>query len=282
VKKILMITRNFPPLIGGMERLNQKIYEVIKNANDVTGEVHEFSSSPVWMYLISSLIKALLLSKKQKYDDVLCGSGTAIIAGFCAAKLSSARLICYLHGLDIVANSFFYQKIFVPLIRRSDLLLVNSNHTLNLALAAGVSEKKIKLLHPGVSFSSIDVPLDAQHDFREKFDVGNSPLIIIVGRFTRRKGIPEFIENAMPLLIAQFPTLKLLIIGAEAANAIGNAGDVSVKIDEVISRLGLENNIRTVGLLSEHDLNTAYFLADVMAFRFWTCLVMWRALEWLQ
>src|SRR5690606_19314367 len=119
--RILMITRNFPPLVGGMERLNQKIHEILTKENNVTllgpkgaeqfsgsNDVYEFPSSPVWAYLISSIIKALLLSKKQKYDMIFCGSGTAIIAGFFAAKLSSAKLICYLHGLDVVADNFFY------------------------------------------------------------------------------------------------------------------------------------------------------------------------------
>jgi phosphatidylinositol alpha-1,6-mannosyltransferase len=274
-----MITRNFPPLVGGMERLNQKIHEILTKENNVTllgpkgaeqfsgsNDVYEFPSSPVWAYLISSIIKALLLSKKQKYDMIFCGSGTAIIAGFFAAKLSSAKLICYLHGLDVVADNFFYQKIFVPLIKRADLLLVNSNHTKNLAIACRVSEEKIRLLHPGVMLASLDIPGDVMHNFREKFTIGKSPLIIIVGRLTRRKGIPEFIEHAMPSLVAICPDVKLLIIGGEATNTIGKGGNVSEKIRDIISRLKLENNIQSVGLLSEDDLNTAYFLANAMVF----------------
>lgn len=276
--KILMITRNFPPLIGGMERLNKKIYEILSKKHKVTLlgpkgankhvdslDVSEFPDFPIWLYLISSLIKSIGLSRR-KYDLVFCGSGTAILAGFVAAKLSSAKLVCYLHGLDIVADNFFYQRVFVPVIRRSDLLLVNSKNTRQLAISAGVAPQKIKLLHPGVELPEHTVSNDLLLEFRNRFSVGNSPLMIIVGRLTQRKGVAEFIRNVMPSLIAIYPNLKMLIIGGDASDAINKKDNVIEKISAAIDDLNFSHNIKCVGLLNEEDLNLAYFSADVMVF----------------
>lgn len=277
-KKILMITRNFPPLVGGMERLNKKIYEILSKEHYVTllgpkgankysdsNDVIEFASSPIWLYLISSLVKAVRLSKR-KYYLIFCGSGTAILAGFLAAKFSSAKLVCYLHGLDIVADSFFYQKVFIPVIKKADLLLVNSMNTQQLAISAGIDAQKIELLHPGVELPELLAPAESLLGFRSKFSIDNSPLIIIVGRLTQRKGIPEFIQNAMPTLVARYPDLKLLVIGGSANDAINKKDNVAAKIRETIDRLNLSHNIKCVGLLSEEDLNFAYASADVMVF----------------
>jgi phosphatidyl-myo-inositol dimannoside synthase len=279
MKKLLMITRNFPPLVGGMEKLNQNIHKILCKYYDVTligpvgcrahvndSHVYEFPALPLWRYFIISVLKAIWVARKTKSDLVFCGSGAAIIAGYIAARVTSARLVCYLHGLDVVAKSKLYQYIFIPLIKKCDLILVNSHHTLNLAVMAGFDSALIHILHPGVDLPDLVDSDRVRERFRKKYDLGNSPLLLIAGRLTERKGIAEFISEVMGGLVAEFPDLKLIIIGDEASSAIKKSKGVLQKINSTIVYGNFQSHIILLGSLDDEMLSAAYFSSDGFVF----------------
>ncbi len=278
-KKILMVTRNFPPLIGGMEKLNFHICQVLSESFDVSvsgpkgsaqfhGQPHfsEFDASPLWKYVLSSLIKTLRLSVKQKPDVVFCGSGSAILAGFFAAKFTGAKLVCYLHGLDIVVDNLIYRRIFLPCIKKSDLVIVNSNHSRILAINAGINNRKVYVLPPGTMLPQLDNRQEREERFRKSYDLGSAPILLIVGRLTPRKGIVEFITNIMPRLLREHPQSKLLIIGADATAAINKQFGLKQKIQSHIGALAMENNIHLLGTINDECLSDAFCSARALIF----------------
>lgn len=278
-KKVLLVTRNFPPLIGGMEKLNFNIFQVLAKKYELliagphgSSKYHmqerfvEFSPSPVWKYVFSSLFKTVYLAKKEPPALVFCGSGAAILAGYFAAKFTGAKLVCYLHGLDIIANNFIYQKIFIPLIKKSHLILVNSQHTKGLAIKSGLDAKLIKILSPGTNLPDINNRILLERQFRQQYGLQNAPFLLIAGRLTKRKGILEFIENVMPELIAKQPLLKLVIVGEEAIQAITHQSGIKDKIIYSVSTLGLNDSVYVLGGVDDVALSAAYFCAEMLIF----------------
>src|SRR5690349_7983130 len=86
-KNILFISRNLPPLIGGMERLSAKLHDGLAASYQVTtigpkGCSHlcanhrtiELPKNPVVFILLSTLI-AIWLSATRRYDYVIGTSG---------------------------------------------------------------------------------------------------------------------------------------------------------------------------------------------------------------
>lgn len=279
MKKILHVTRNFPPLMGGMEKLNLHIYMSLSSCNDVSisgpkgsarfhdaSNYTEFSHAPIWCYLTSSLFKTVKLAIKIKPDIVFCGSGAAILAGYISAKLTGARLVCYLHGLDVIAKSKVYQYFFIPLIKKSHLLLVNSQHTQSLIHKAGFDSQIVKILFPGTSIPNNYERELLANKFKKTYGLTDKKILLIVGRITKRKGIEEFIVNVMPNLLLQNSDLKLIIIGEEAKQAIKYQNDVVNNISHRIHALGLQQSISMLGGVDDDMLSAAFFSAQLLVF----------------
>lgn len=278
-KKILHVTRNFPPLIGGMEKLNLNIFYALNSRFKVSvsgpagsSKLHtapnfvEFSSAPLWRYLISSLFKTLWMAQKERPDIIFCGSGASILAGYFSARLTGAKLVCYLHGLDIVAKSIVYQLVFIPLIKKSNVLFVNSRHTCNLALNAGFDLTRIKILSPGTFIPDYADALYKKQNFCEKYDLQNVPFLLIAGRITKRKGIEEFIAQVMTKLVVRIPSLKLVIIGDDASQAIKHQSGLKEKIVQQVNELGLQENVQFLGGVDDQTLSAAFFSAKMLVF----------------
>ncbi|GGY62896.1 glycoside hydrolase [Cellvibrio zantedeschiae] len=262
-----------------MEKLNFNIFHALNSHFEVSvsgptgsSSFHkvssfvEFPSAPLWFYLISSLLKTLRLARSERPNIVFCGSGAAILAGYFSAKLTGAKLVCYLHGLDIVAKSIVYQLIFIPLIKKSDLLLVNSRHTCNLALRAGFDSGRIKILSPGTFIPEHTDSLHLKRSFCKKYKLQDVPFLLIAGRITKRKGIEEFIVHVMQKLVSQHPELTLVVIGDEALQAIKQHDGVKEKIVQRVYALGLQDNVRFLGGVDDQTLSAAFFSAKMLVF----------------
>ena len=275
----LLVTRNFPPLVGGMERLNQQLLSALApdwrlalcgpagcGAFAPAGAVvRETAIRPLPWFLAASLLKALWLAVHRRPGLVIAGSGlTAPIAWLCA-RLAGARAVAYLHGLDIVAPSRVYQRLWLPCIRACDLLLVNSAHTAGLAAQRGIPAARIALLHPGTGLPALDPAAGAA--FRARHALGDRPLLLSVGRLTRRKGLAEFVAGALPAIVARRPDALLLVIGEEASDALhGGPGAERARIQAAARDAGVEANLRFLGRCDEPTLEAAYQAADCHVF----------------
>src|SRR5690606_23739616 len=117
----LLVTRNFPPLRGGMERLNAHMFDALCKANPNCAllgpagskafapsltRAGELAAQPLFATLLSSVSRGVAMARNHHVDVVLAGSGLTAPAAVIAAKASKAVPIVYLHGLDIIAPSF--------------------------------------------------------------------------------------------------------------------------------------------------------------------------------
>ena len=137
---LLFVTRNFPPLTGGMERLNHQAFTSLAATYSATlcgpegasgflppgAPVCEVPLAPLSRFLISAQWAALKLARRERPEIVYSGSGLTAPAALVAGRAVGARTVCYLHGLDIVADHPLYRHVFLPAIRRVDRIIVNS------------------------------------------------------------------------------------------------------------------------------------------------------------
>lgn len=277
--RVLFVTRNFPPLKGGMERLNHRIYLALQNVYRVSicGPVgsksfikvcdilREVAASPLWLFLISCQFLTWRLAQKFKPDVIYSGSGLTAPAAWISAVLTKAKTVCYLHGLDIVADHLIYRLIFLPAIRKIDKIIVNSSHTAALAVAAGVDPKSITIVNPGVSLPDCKLALEAKRRFRHHISAGEKPILLIAGRLTQRKGIAEFIRFGLPEIRRVFPDVLLVVIGEEATNALKHRSGVKEGILQAAEH-DATDAVALLGAVNDDVLSDAYFAADVLVF----------------
>ena len=279
-RRVLVVTRNLPPLRGGMERLNQHLLEELAVEFDVrvccpresiAGLPARVSGrgaplQPLPVFLASSAANVFGEARRFRPHLVLAGSGLTAPLARLAARAAGAPAMAYLHGLDLIAPSRVYQRLWVPQFPRLDAVLVNSRHTAGLAAAAGVTASHIHLLHPGVEAPEWEP--QSGNNFRQRFSIpAQSPILLSVGRLTPRKGIAEFIEAALPALIARVPSACLVIIGGEALHSLKGGGQGQrARIESIVRRLGLQEHVRLLGEVDDPTLNAAWFAARALVF----------------
>jgi phosphatidylinositol alpha-1,6-mannosyltransferase len=279
-----MITRNLPPLRGGMERLNAQMakalsgeYQVIVLAPagsrlDDAGAVRLVCCPlpGLGAFLIWAMFRSTFHAVRGRARWVLGGSGLVAPVVLLAGWASRAQRGIYLHGLDIVVRSRLYRSVWLPAVRRMHLCVVNSRNTRQLAIDAGVDVERLRIVFPGVTLAPI-VPTAARRGdtdaFRERHGLGAGPLVLSVGRLTKRKGLAEFAARGMPAFLTARPDARLVVIGDEAPDAL-NASGVGQRgrIAAAAKAAGVEASIHFLGPVREDELHCAFLAAAVHVF----------------
>lgn len=279
-KKILIVTRNLPPLIGGMERLNWHIADELSHDHEVFLLSHAEAKkqapnncyffgvtlNPLPLFLILAFFQTFLICLRHKPDILFAGSGlTAPIVVFWA-KIFSKKSIVYVHGLDINNSSQIYQKLWLPFIRQANQIIANSTPTKNLAIQKNIDVTKIEIIHPGVSFPPPPKNHILINSLKDRFNLHEKKILLSVGRLTERKGILEFVEKCLPSIINTEPNTRLVIVGDTAINALNNKVQTQNQILEVAIQYNIEKNIVFTGGIGDLELSQFYYLADLHVF----------------
>jgi phosphatidyl-myo-inositol dimannoside synthase len=278
--RLLIVTRNYPPLVGGMERLLHRASLELVQQFDIalcgptgssafaprSARVTEVTPLPLWKFMLRSLYASLLLARRWRPDIVLAGSGLTALAVHIVGRACGAQTAIYVHGLDLVARNPIYRHLFLPAIRKGDLIVANSESTRRLAADAGVDARRIRVLNPGVAIPD-EPDRTAIMRFRARLGIANRPILLSVGRLTPRKGLAEFIESSLPAIVADVPGAIFLVVGEPARNAAaGGASGVLERIELAVNRQGLEKHVLILGSVDDETLNLAFSAASVLVF----------------
>jgi phosphatidylinositol alpha-1,6-mannosyltransferase len=286
----LFVTRNLPPLVGGMERHNERVFAALTrlgpaiacgptgfaaHARTATARlapapdlaaarIVEVPPRPVPVFLAGAALRATAAALRHRPAVVVAGSGvTAPIAWF-AARSCGARVAVFVHGLDVVARHALYRRAFVPFLGRCDAVVANSRATARCAVSAGVRPERVDVLHPG---TTLPEPGGADADgFRRRHALGAGPVLLSVGRLTPRKGLPEFVVTVLPRLLAERPDLRLVVVGANATDAVGASGSERARIEAAVDAAGVAPAVRVLGRVDDAELESAYAAATVHVF----------------
>lgn len=277
--KVLMVTRNLPPLVGGMERLNWHMAAELGATCDVlvigpqgcaalappNVAVMEVPLQPVWRFLLTALRIARREAIRRKPDLVLAGSGLSAPIAYMAARACGASKAVYVHGLDIIVEHLAYRTLWLPVLRRFDLAIANSANTADLARRAGIAGGRIRVVHPGTNLPDLQVGTDAEEAEVPYTDDG--PVLLSVGRLTERKGLAMFIEHVLPGVVARHPRARLVVIGDEAPNALRKSGtDAASDVQAAVERTGMRDHVFRLGPCDDAGLDKAYRNAAVHVF----------------
>ena len=277
-RSVVVITRNLPPLTGGMERLTQQLvatlaahYEVVVIGppgcrQHVVAAVRciECRSAKAVPFLLEACWHALrVIGGRDKPSTLIAASGLTAPIAWLAGRFSAAPYITIVHGLDLVVEHALYQRCFMPAIRQATTVIANSTSTAAVAAAAGLDRARLRVVNPGVIWPSALPPAG---EFRRQHGFGKRPLVLSVGRLAARKGIAEFISDGLPAIIAAQPDVLFVIIGHEATEAIRVEHSVRSRVQFAIATAGVANNVLLLGEASDDDVARAYRDADVFVF----------------
>jgi Glycosyltransferase len=305
-QRILLVTRNLPPLVGGMERLNWHMAdELSKTAEvrvigpsgsaamapaDVT--VRETMLQPLWKFLQRAWALARHEARAWKPDIVLAGSGLTAPIALSAARLCGAKTCVYVHGLDVAVRHPVYRAVWLRAIRSADRVIANSHATAKLCRSIGVAPARIAIVHPGVdvpakaadqieqgpepssrrepgssAFASGPVVFGSAARFRQAHRLGDRPLLLSVGRLSTRKGLREFVTHALPRIVAVRPDVLLLVVGDAPRQALHAEAQTPESIRTAAEAAGVGAQLLFLGVITDYaELGAVYRASDVHVF----------------
>lgn len=228
--------------------------------------VREAPLTPLWRFLFQARRLARREARQWQPDIVLAGSALTAPLARAAARGCKAKTAVYVHGLDVAVSHPLYQALWHPAIRGAEHIIANSQPTADLCRKIGIDDGRIGIVHPGVSLPNAPLDTAAVAQFRAEHNLANRSLLLSVGRLSARKGLREFVTEALPHIAAARPDILLLVVGDAPQQALHAAPQTLESIRAAAAQVGVADNLRFLGKISDPELETAYCAAEVHVF----------------
>jgi phosphatidylinositol alpha-1,6-mannosyltransferase len=256
--RVLVLTPDFPPAEGGIQRLVERIVRHFGNlearviALGGPGTREHDSRLPFPVLRVPALGgkrrlsfvvlngTSLAYAARFRPDVVLSAHIVAAPATWVIGRLFSAATVQYLHADEVRASP--------PLarfaLRSSDRVIAVSRHTRQLALGAGASPERIRIIPPGVD-------LIAHPPNRHPVE---RPTLLTVARLEDDYKGHDVVVRALPRLLQRLPSAEWVVVGG---------GSLRTGLETLARDLGVVDNVRFIGAASDAERDAWYDRANV-------------------
>ena len=243
----LIITRTFPPDVGGMQNLMWGLarslskIKLIKVFAEYTEGYENFDNTVSFSIERVSGVKLLRKYRKSylineylmQNKNVQC----LIADHWKSLELikTNKKKICLIHSKEInhPKGSRLNKKV-LEVLNNVDHVVANSNYTKNLAINLGVEEQRILVINPGVD-PVTEIPKKDLSKAEELFK-GKKQRLITVSRFDKRKN-HEKVIMAIRNLKEVYPDIIYTCIGQ---------GDEEENLKKLVIELKLEEQVKFI------------------------------------
>ena len=251
----LIVTRNFPPDLGGMQNLMEGLSNALLNHGPVkvfadysdNSEVYDQNSElniqrVAGLKIFRKYRKANLIKEFMEQNELRASffDHWKSIENIENEMLKKNKSFCLIHSKEInhPVGSSLHKRVLNAL-AKADHVIANSRFTKELAMKLGV--KNVTVINPGCNYP-ISVNDEAK-SFANEIYGQSSPKLITVSRLDGRKShqnILMTIKNLLP----KFPKLKYVSIGD---------GDERKNLEKLKKELKLDNNVKLIFSSTEQE-----------------------------
>ena len=264
----LIVTRNFPPDVGGIQVLMGGLSESLLNHGPVKVFAHEYPNSEIYdknssMNIVR--VKGLKLFRKYRKANLVNNfisensNIRAIITDHWKSLellkedcLKKSKTFCLLHSKEINhEQGSALNKRLIKSTNKANFIIANSHFTKKMAIDVGIDSSKIHVIFPGIKKPKIidsGFKKEAESIFKDSF-----PKIITVARLDKRKGHDKILMSIKNLK-SKFPKIKYISVGfgEEENNLIKLSKELSLE-KEVVFLKHIDENLK-LALISSSNL----------------------------
>ena len=244
----LVVTRNFPPDLGGIQSLMGGLSTNLLDHGPVKVFANEFENSSSYdqnSSLNIERVKGIKLFRKYRKANLVNSfindnsDIRAVITDHWKSLellktdyLKKTKTLCLIHSKEInhEVGSILNKRI-IKSINKANFVIANSNFTKELAIKVGIDSSKIHIIFPGIEEPKIideNFLTEAKSIYKESF-----PKIITVARLDLRKGHDKVLMLIKNMKVI-YPKIKYVSIGH---------GDQENNLIKLTKELGIENEV---------------------------------------
>jgi phosphatidyl-myo-inositol dimannoside synthase len=265
--RILLVTNDFPPRVGGIQSYLWNIYEGLSKTDvhvrvlapryqgdeqfdrSAGVEVIRYPHAMIWP---SPALRRRARDLARDVDVVAFG---AVLPMNLIGSQLRKPVILHTHGFEVA-----WARVpgMVQLLRRiaqpaASITVVSefTRHPIERALGARVP---LHLLRTGVDLETFTPDADGKA-IRERYGLGDRPVVVCVSRLVARKGQDQIVR-ALPAVRARVPDATALIVGDGPARA---------RLERLARSQGLTNAVVFTGEVPHEELSAHYAAGDIFA-----------------
>ncbi len=264
--KILMITENWAPRIGGIENyLSNIVTNLPSGASTVIAPIHENTKNtpgvirkrffwplikPAWLPLYLFLKSKI---KEEKPDIILCGK--TLFEGLLASWLKKKFNIPYVvftYAMEIEVWAKTERKKLERVLQNADRVVYINEETKKSLIGFGVTDQQLVKIWPGVDDRFFNPISDSEKArIKEKY-VLPEKYIFTLTRLIPRKGVDVLIEGYKN-------------VNTDVQLVIAGTGPQEKALKELVQTLNLQDRVKFLGYVPDEDLPALYSGATVFA-----------------
>ena len=281
--KLLVVTNDFPPRIGGIE---QHVAELVRHMSPAVsatvltsthpdapsfdrvfpGQVIRWARYP--LLPTPRLVRAVVDHVTSGRADVLVFGATlplAAIAGAVRGR-TDVPIVMFTHGVEPALTSWPYGSALLRrMTRHATLVTVLSRWAEHRIRSAVGPIRRIEVLPTGVDPERFRTNISGAA-IRDRYGLGAGPVIVSVARLVPRKGHDRIIR-ALPGIVREFPAVRLLIVGA---------GRSRRRLERLTVRCRVAPHVVFAGAVTDGELPGCFAAGDVFAM---PCRSRWGGLD---
>ncbi len=266
MKKTLLVTLDYPPMIGGVAHYYHNLISCLPDGQVyvLDDEHHELLSTSrfVWPRWMKGMVSTWRSVRMYNIEHILVGQILPI--GTIALILHLFKRIPYTvmtHAMDVTlpqgsGGNRRKRWLVRMILRKAHRVTTVSSYTRQQLEKLGVPAKKIIMVYPCPNVDgAIDIANEATvGNLNEKYELGTKKLILSVGRLVERKGF-DMVIQAFARLREESPDLVYAVVG--------DGPDMN-RLKKLADQLDVSDRVIFTGRVEEEELAQWYSRATVV------------------
>ncbi|MGA1823951.1 MAG: glycosyltransferase family 4 protein [bacterium] len=232
---VLLVTNDFPPIMGGISNYYYnlsrhysagKIFVLTGHVDNIEAFDNE-QAFPIYRKkvplnpgIIPRLIQmglfftyALPIIKRENIQVIICGHLNLAPIAFLLEKIAGVPYCIILFGGELKKYMRFrlIKKVFLYLLRKARLIVTISEFSKTHYTKQGAVIARYCLVPPAPTMEWLDLKIDPTFLY-DKYGLHECKIILTIGRLVERKG-HDMVIKALPKVVQQVPNVRYLIVG---------------------------------------------------------------------
>ncbi len=258
MRKILLLTLEFPPDRGGVARYYGGIVDAMPSDSVVV--LRARLSRWIWPHWLPLLWKVFWKIYRDRISEVWVGHLLPLGTVIYVLKIVTCYMLhvtCFIHGYDLLLTERHWRKRILArrILEGANRIVTNSAYGKSLVVARGIPQAKVVIVYPCPIFIPPLSIRGGEGELRKRYHLEGKKILLTVARLVERKGVDLVLEALRYLHETKFSAMENVVYVI--------VGDGPERKNYELGIINYELPVLFVGAVSDNELAAWYEACDV-------------------